>query len=63
MFLDAEDAGVHCFVDGVGSDVAFGDEALAEADPVVAVDAESVHGPVFFDVVPAYFVGAFDTAS
>jgi hypothetical protein len=59
MLFDAEYAGVDWFVDIVGAEMAFGDKFLTEADPAVAVDAGAFEESVFFDVVPAYFVGAF----
>lgn len=63
VFLDAEYAAVHRLVDVVGAQMAFGDELLTEADPAVAVDAGSIEEAVFFDVVPAYFVRAFEAPS
>ena len=56
VFLDAEYAGVHWLVDGIGTEMAFGDELLPETDSAVAVDACSIEETILFDLVPAYFV-------
>ena len=62
MFFDAEYARVYRLVDIVSAEMAFRDEFLPESDSAVAVDAGTFEEPVFFDVIPAYFVGAFDAA-
>lgn len=62
VLVDAEDAGVVRGFDRVGAKMAFGDELLPPAHSRVAVNAGAVEHTVFFYVVPAYFVRAFDAA-
>jgi hypothetical protein len=62
VFLNAEDARIARLLNRLRLDMAFRNEPLSKANPAISINATAIQEPIFFDIIPANFVRAFDAS-